>query len=284
MDRFATRQGEFEGVDRKLLVVGPCDGSSFDYTLAGHLKRLGLLKGRWKSGEHTPGSVFYWFRHVAALQFVPDSLELVDSWHCGVCFKHPIKLKFTMKNMAFNKPLNITEHADILLPKYIVTGSECIHLSDDMRNLVRYMREHGIMPEGGIRFVMGRFDAMDIVRNYAAWEFDTVALPVRWFYFKPEFRHVLYYYRWSRGYGLHVVMPPEGRGPGDLMHRASRFCRSSHARDLFWGMDEYDRPATMDTPNQCADKYGYVVLERGMMKTLMCDILTEEKRRRDERR
>ena len=251
-----------------MLRRGRCDGSSKEYTLESRLIELKLMDRKWShTNEDTPGSVFYWFKHVMAAQYTPDYFRKRVDGHCGICYTE-IDWEYRYVRTGL-KVLNITEKADVELPDEIVSGSECINLGDDARRIVRYLVEKGMCERGMMTFTRGRFDIVPILRNRATWKAPVFAFPIRWFYFPPAVRGMLRAGQFSGRYGMHAVY--DGNNPyiAVNMSHAVQQRRTLSAYELFRGLDEYRRPCDWNTDAQAATPFFYAVIDKDMAGRLL---------------
>ena len=265
---FATSIDQYSGTGRKLLKLGPCDGEDNTRTVLSYLMDAGLLqKKRCLAGDDTPGSIFYWFKHVAAQVMSPDTVTMEQDGNCGVCFHH-ITNQFRYINMNPDGVVNLTEDIDVRLPPVIISGSECITLTDDFSNLMSYVMANGLSGKV-IRFAFGKVDAWEVVKSYRSWKLDIYPLPISWFYFKPSLRRMLMLGQRTAGFGFHTAIETRGLTPGRAINMARKTTRTVEAYRIFNGHDEYGHRCGIDSEAQAVDRFCFIVLEKQNMARLI---------------
>lgn len=265
---FATSIDQYAGAGRKLIKLGPCDGEDSTRTVLSYLMKAGLLqKKRCLAGDDTPGSIFYWFKHVASQVMSPDSVILKQDGNCGVCFHH-ITNQFRYINNNPEGMVNLTEDIDVRLPPVIISGSECITLTDEFSNLMHYIMANRLS-EKMIRFAFGKVDAWEVVKSHESWEQESYALPISWFYFKPSMRRMLMLGQRTAGFGFHTAIDTRGLMPGTAIKMARLAPRGVEAYRIFNGHDEYGHRCGIDSEAQAVDRFCFVVLEKRNMARLV---------------
>ena len=266
MEEFATSAHQFGGSGRKCIEIYGCDGSSPETTLEAQLLQHGIIGRRWslkdmKEGGEVPGSIFYWFKHVASQTMEPDSImkKLSGKWHCGICY-HDISNVYYYNNV-FNKPVNLNSELDIMLPPTIVSGSECIHLADEMRHMIDYLFEHGIVSHK-MTFTHGRIDAQCVVDSFESWDRDEVALPVSWFYFKPNFRRGLTCKHPTAYRHPHVYAPMGAKSTAVNMNNALKQRRMVFDEDIFLGREANGMRVDVNSDGQTVNACLYIVIDK----------------------
>lgn len=253
------------------LFIGGCDGSSSETSLETQLIRYGLLDRKWShKDEDTPGSVFYWFKHVVSPIYSITQITEDVSWHCGICHKE-IKRKFFYE-CTRNPVVNLNERYDVRMPDSIVSGSECIKLGDDMKNLLKNLRENK-MYVNRLRFGRGRILARDVISAHDYWKVETIALPLRWFYFEDWWRPVIMLGQENSGYGYHVQWQGGIKSVWGNMKKAAEKDRDVKAFQLFRGYDEYRAPVDIYSHGrQSSADDRYVVLTRSSARDMHYEI------------
>lgn len=265
---FATSPKQFaQSKTRKVIFIGTCDGSSKFNTLEHQLIAEGILDTKWSmNNDDEPGSIFYWFKHVGATEYIPESyLHHTDAWHCGICY-HEINHIYRYSRMN-GGPVNLTEDIDVMLPETIISGSECINLTEELRALTNYIDRNGFATRG-IFYKFGRIAAREIIASWDSWKKNEIALPVQWFYFEPVERQKLMLGQDNSGYGRHVEFYGRYDSVPRCMAAALRQPRNIRAYQLFNGLDEYKKTADLNTVGQVATSCHYVVLTRDSAKKL----------------
>ena len=270
---FATSKDQYSGEKRELIVLNDCDGSCIEHTVEHQLIEAGVMNRKYShAGEDTPGSIFYWNKHVAAPQFSPDYVADKVPGHCGWCYKE-IEYQYHYI-LTGNRIVNLNEKYDVCLPESIVTGSECIKLCREMNNLLTNLRKY-TMYGSRLRFTRGRILARDIVNAAAGWhkDIDRIALPLRWFYFEDWWRPVLMLGQENMGYGYHTRYQGSDYSVWGNMKRAADGNRNISAFHLFSGMDEFHEETDIYTHGrQTAEDDKYVVLTRQSATNLSYEI------------
>lgn len=260
---FATSKNQYPA-KKDLLRLDTCDGSAPDNTLEAQLIREGIIESKWShADEDTPGSIFFWFKHVAAPLYVPDFCSFTDSRsrHCGICY-HKIRFVYHY-NLADPgiDVVNLTGELDVRLPPDMVSGSECIHLADEFMAIRNWMIANGFF-NGMIRFSHGRIDVDSLIVNWSSWKLDSIALPLQWFYFRPAVRQFLAGREPLIG-GRNVFMPFEDRSVIRRIRRATVQGGNVRAKTLFQGMDDYARMvADINCDHQSSHSCAYALLTR----------------------
>lgn len=278
MPEFATELNISSGNTRKLYQVKACTGATREDTLEHQLKKQGLITRRWSiKGDSKPGDIFYWVTHVMSRAYDANYMSLYQSsrWHCGICFTE-ISYVFVYRakpeyidEIYGRVRLNLTDDADILLPNTIVSGSECIHLGDKLKGLVRYLCACKYIADlQQIKFRFSRIDAGNIILGYERWERDEIAMPVQWFYFEPGLRKAIGDIQNRVMFQKNVCYPLEADGVGANMYRALAYPRNIGVRQAFEGRDEYMARTTMETDRQTASPLYYIVISRDMAEML----------------
>lgn len=274
---FATSKDQYSGENRKLLRLEQCDGSAKFNTVEGQLIMYGVLDRKWShAGEDTPGSVFYWFKHVVAPMYTVADLVSGETGHCGICFKD-INYKYHYTRTGAER-VNLNEKFDVSLPMDIVSGSECIKLTREMKNLLHNLKKNN-MYCNRLRFTRGRILARDIVNGCGGWDVESIALPLRWFYFEDWWRPVLMLGQDNMGYGRHTSYRGSEHSVWGNMKRAANGERNISAFHLFDGEDESHEKVDIYTHGrQSAEDDKYVVLTRQSAMNLAHEIRTRRTR------
>ena len=266
MEDFATLSCQFTEEGRECIEIFGCDGSSPETTLEAQLLKHGIIEKRWsikemKDGCEIPGTIFYWFKHVASQSMTPDTIKMDpdQKWHCGICYHEINNIYYYRKTSS--APINLNRHLDIILPETIVSGSECIHLADEMRNLIRYLFDHGIVSHR-MTFTHGRIDAQCVVDSFETWDREEVALPVSWFYFKPNFRRGLVSNNPSAYKHPHVYEPFDYNSVPLKMNGALRQAKFTLDDSIFIGMESDGRRVDVNTDGQTVNACLYLVIDR----------------------
>lgn len=275
---FATSAYQFAGAERKLITLDDCDGSSEQATLEWQLREWGLIK-KWRhEDDDRPGTVFYWFKHVASQVYFPEKFaKLTEPWMCGVCGKKDIRKVYTFGRIG-SGIVNITEDMDIRLPEVMKSGCVCIELGAELNSLTEHLIENGMVRNNLINFKMGRIAARDVIDAWYTWTRDIVALPVQWFYFTPMERKLLMLGQDVSGYGYHVVKDNKSQYVLRRMAAAVKGKRTWSSYRLFDGLDEYGKRCDIATPNQTAAKNAYVILTRKSACGLSGELYRKEPR------
>lgn len=279
---FASSADQFAGEGRKLITLSACDGSSEQATMEWQLRKLGLIK-KWRhEDDDRPGTVFYWFKHVAAQAYEPSMFSYLGKNNgsiCGVCGKKDIQKVYSFR-LTGSGIVNLTDTMDILLPEIMKSGSICIHLADEFRSLTEYLIKNHLVLNGDVHFRMGRIVARDIIDAWHSWDksTDVVALPVQWFYFTPMERKLLMLGQSVSGYGYHVYNANSSKYVLMRMAAARKAKRTISAYRLFDGTDEYGHRCDIATPAQTAIKHVYVILTRKSACGLSAELFRKEPR------
>lgn len=274
---FATHKNQYSGEGRKVLTIGECDGSTREATLEAQLINYGIIDSKWSHcNEDTPGSVFFWFKHVGASVYEPEYIAYEDenTRHCGVCF-HDIDFVYYF-NRVVHEPINLTRDLDILLPRTMVSGSECIHLADELMAIRNYLFKHRLVHER-ITFIRSRIDARCVIGAWKTWDREKVALPLRWFYFTPSIRKVLALDD-SFGSGVHVFLGSSDNSVPRKMNAAAKENGTISTKSLFTGRDEYEcKGADINSDWQSSHKCAYAVIHRDVARMLAKPEYNEDK-------
>lgn len=259
---FATSKNQYAGSDRETILIGACDGKTRERTLEHQLIRNGIIDGKWShAGDETPGSIFFWFKHVAAGIYEPDYMELdsIDTNHCGICY-HDIEYVYHFISDGMHK-LNLTRDMDVVMPATIVSGSECIHLGDEMLRLREWLFRHGLVQKV-MKFTRSRIDVQCIIDCWQTWDRDVVALPLRWFYFRPDIRQAMARGE-SFGRGRHIFGAYAGDSLPRKMNMAAKETGYIRAKDIFSGRDDYTgRVVDINCDGQSSHPCAYAKLYR----------------------
>ncbi|SHI34743.1 hypothetical protein SAMN05720471_101241 [Fibrobacter sp. UWP2] len=94
--------------DKTTINIYRCDGATQEDTLQEQLLRHGLIKSKWTLDDDKPGTVFYWFRHVAARAYNITHFILSEEGHCGICY-HSILNKFFYQNYL-QEPVHLKDN------------------------------------------------------------------------------------------------------------------------------------------------------------------------------
>lgn len=272
----------------KTLILGPCDGLSEERTLKWQLIKAGIIKDctEWgKSHLEDPRSVFHFFKHHASDGYAPDFVDSADpDSHCGVCF-HRIDYSFVFRSKT-NDPFQAVwvnekgEDVPILFPVTMISGSECIHLANELKSLIAACRKK--FNAFHISFEDGLIDMDSILKHADEWTVDVAAFPLEWFYFSPSLRDRLVWWQHSGhgGYGAHVEQSFDRK---TILQRCkaaldyysqyedenSRWINGrifpkhlQRAHDLFYGKDKFGKIATRGTYFQPQTETKYVILTK----------------------
>lgn len=265
---FATSKNQFSGENREILTIGACDGRTRERTLESRLMEAGIIDGKWSHrNEDTPGSVFYWFKHVGASVYSPDFIDynLESTNHCGICY-HDIDFVYHF-NRGETDRINLTRDLDIVMPPTIVSGSECIHLADELIGIRNWLFKHGFAIRR-IKFNRGRIDAQCIIDSYQKWDRPVVALPLMWFYFTPTQRRFLAMDD-SFGMGRHVFLASGEKSVPKRMNLAAKENGNISTKSLFGGRDEYAmNMASIDTDEQSSHPCAFAIITVDQARTL----------------
>lgn len=270
MGTFATTKNQFSGNGRYAIVLGACDGSDKKHTIEQQLIDFGVMDKKWSHrSDNVPGSIFYWFTHVAAPAYSISKWTTDVPGNCGICYTSIEHKYYYVLNG--DPKVNLNEKYDVILPREVTTGSECINLTKQMKNLLKNLDEKG-MVSGSLRFTRGRILARDIINSFSTWKVDTIALPLQWFYFENWWRPLFMLGQDNMGYGYHSTY--EGTDSvWTNMKLAARKERIIRAFELFRGEDEFHEPVTIYTHGrQVADADKYVVLTRHSAMNLSWEI------------
>lgn len=275
------------------LKLGPCDGITQERTLKWQLIRAGIIKDSTEWGNRNienPNSVFYFFKHHASTGYNPLYTDIAGSTHhCGICY-HDIDYQFVYQSKT-GKPFVSTwlredgESVDIEFPEYMVSGSECIHLADELKSLISACRTRfGV---SRLEFEDGLIDMTAIIKSAKDWTVDAMAFPLEWFYFSKDLRNYLVWWQ-HRNYGGLGAHVEEGFG-GTVLQKCKaaldyyrkyaaenlawielkqypvHLCR---AYDLFLGQDKFGRNTTRDTYCQPQSGLKYVILTKSNAMTI----------------
>lgn len=276
------------------LILGPCDGLNEARTLKWQLIKAGIIKNckDWgKSHLEDPRSVFYFFKHHASEGYEPEFVDsAAQGSHCGVCF-HPIDYSFVFRSKTGN-PFQAVwvnekgEDVPIQFPAKMVSGSECIHLADELKSLIAACRTK--FNATHLSFEDGLIDMDSVLRHASEWKVDVAAFPLEWFYFAPILRNRLVWWQHSGrgGYGAHVEQSLDRK---TILQRCksaldyytqykdenSRWVEGrifpkhlQRAYDLFYGRDKFGKIATRDTYFQPQTETKYVILTKQNAKRL----------------
>lgn len=265
---FATSKNQYPGEDRDILLIGACDGVTMERTLEAQLIKHGIIDEKWSHcNEDTPGSVFFWFKHVGAAVYEPDSIECnaEGTSHCGVCY-HDIDYVYHFNRIGSDR-INLTRDLDIAMPLTIVSGSECIHLADELLSIRNWLFRHGFAVRR-IQFKRSRIDVQCIIDSFETWDRDRVALPLRWFYFSPSIRNFLALDdRFGRG--EHVFLASSDRSVPRNMNRAAKENGYISTKSIFQGRDEYEmKPADINSDWQSSHPCAFVILRREVARQM----------------
>lgn len=272
----------------KVLVLGPCDGLTRERTLKWQLVNAGIIPdctGWGKRFMEEPGSVFHFFKHHASDGYEPEFVDTAapDS-HCGVCF-HSIDYAFVFRSKTGNPFQAIWvdekgEDVTIQFPITMISGSECIHLADELKSLIAACRTK--FNAYHLTFEDGLIDMDSILKHASEWNVDVAAFPLEWFYFAPRYRNRLVWWQHSGhgGYGAHVNQAFDRktilqRCKAALDYYAqyedenSRWVNGrvypkklERAYDLFCGRDKFGKITTRDTYFQPQTETKYVILTK----------------------
>lgn len=269
------------------IYITDCTGVSPHNTLKHQLIEHCIIKDstEWGPSNTDPNSVYNHFKHYAAQGYDPYSMAIASpNDHCGVCY-HDIDYRYMFCSKTgepFEVKWTSPEGKDVLIvyPKFMYSGSECIHLADELKVLsLRCVKDFAVP---GISFTDGRINAGDIVRNAKQWKTDHAVFPVDWFYFTPDLRNRMIWGQWNNGIGAHVKQAFDSESVLRRMSMAwKHYCKYrdeenlwmkkrdnfilrhlARAKDLFDGMDKFGGFATRNTELQVSDKNKYVILTR----------------------
>ena len=210
-----------------------------------------------------PGTVFYWFKHYAAQVYAPDRVEAhkVKDWHCGVCF-HAIQHLYYFVGGGI---VNFDDDTDVELPPSIVSGSECIWLAEELRSLTNYLFQKGFVTRE-LKYTRGRIDAQCVFDSFASWPTDEIALPIQWFYFRPNFRRGMLTAMKCGGSPSQTISwwsNQKNSIPTTMSHIVSHGSRSNFG-DSFWRGTDTDGKtfSDIDSDSQSAEPFRYVIVSR----------------------
>lgn len=194
------------------IVLGPCDGLTEARTLKWQLVRAGIIEdctGWGKSNLEQPHSVFHFFKHHASRGYVPESVAPAStSKHCGVCY-HRIDYSFRFRSKT-GEPFTevwVDENnnpVEIQFPEIMISGSECIHLADELKSLIVACRSRFKASE--LKFEDGLIDLEGIIKTAQDWKVECAAFPLEWFWCSPSIRDRLIWWQHAEhgGLGAHV--------------------------------------------------------------------------------
>ena len=247
----------------KIIQIGVCDGSSREATLERQLIKNGLMAQKWSMSDDTPGTVFFWFKHVAAQVYEPDMMEPNETkdWHCGVCYT-AIKHLYHFRGGGI---VNFAKDIDVSLPPVIVSGSECIWLGKELKALTNYLVSSKYVV-GPVRYTRGRIDAQCLFDSFDQWPYDEFVLPLQWFYLKPNQRRGLS--RTINGWDRATQVLSWWKSKDDSIPKLMNHIRKSEARyglgEKFWNGTDIDGKtmATIDTDSQVAEPNRFIVVSR----------------------
>lgn len=231
--------------------------------------------------------MFYHFKHYAAEKYRPTTVCLASPGdHCGVCY-HSIDYKYCFVSET-GEPFEVLwrspEGEDVVLqyPSYICSGSECIHLSDELVAITRkYMKD---LSTSEIEFYDGRICADDLICNAKNWVTDYAVFPLEWVYFNESLRDRLVWYQYKRKTGAHVECEFEGSLLSRMKKAYATYTENAElerawmatqhhekligapicrAEVLFYGKDKFGRIATRKSHGeQACEPEKYVILTR----------------------
>lgn len=267
--------------------ITDCTGASPEHTLKHQLIAQGIIKDstEWGPSNKDQYSVYNHFRHYAAQGYVPYGMcRALPNSHCGVCY-HDTDYQYMFVSKT-DEPFEVKwvdkdgNETLIVYPRVMYSGSECIHLADELKTLsVRCVKDYAI---SSITYTDGKIDAYDIVYNAHKWLVDHAVFPVDWFYFEPGLRNKLIWGQWKAGLGVHVYKAFDTESVVRGMSMAWRhYCKYRYEEDLwmkkrdnfvlkhlvrptdiFDGKDKFGGFATRHTRQQVADPNKYVILTR----------------------
>ena len=210
-----------------------------------------------------PGTVFYWFKHYAAQVYEPDWVEAHEKrdWHCGVCF-HAIQYLYHFVGGGI---VNFDANTDLELPPVMVSGSECIWLAEELKCLTRYLLDKGFV-KGQLRYNKGRIDAQCLFDSFDTWPVNEIALPIQWFYFRPNFRRGLQTEMERGGSPTQVISRwsnAKNSLPTTMNHIVQKEYRVNYGEAFWKGLDTDGKSdADINSDCQSAKPYRYVIVTK----------------------